>query len=248
MHFRQEGRSALRDPTFGVGLMEAEMGSTLYEKQQSQWIAIGALVAAALLFRFLELDVVAIPAFLLAVGILVWSVLPTWFRSIAGQETAEEAAARAEQRVQGQEKFAAIEKVAADSTDEKARSKAEADLLWKYMRAWQKSNVPIPNAVVEGWRSRPVDIEDGDFDILAKERDLKKAIMARDPKKWGKSFTRDIRKTEESVEKWRAGVEEIRAGKRQGPDHFDAEDYLRRLDKAFPRSSTGSVPEPASKT
>lgn len=209
------------------------MARTLRQKTRDGWIGVAVLFTAGVILTFLEFQVfggiLIVTAIFTGVG-----VFSTAARGSLVGETADEAAAREQERGSDHDKLAAIERVAADSPDEKARSGAEGDLLWKYMRTWQKSNVLIPNAVVEGWRSRPVDIEDGDFLVLAKERDLKKSMMARDPKKWGKSFSKDIRRTEESVEKWRQGVEEIRAGTRQGPDHFDAADYLRRLNEAFP--------------
>lgn len=212
------------------------MARTRKQRIRDGWIGVGAIGGAGLVLSALGIEtwggILIITAIFTGVGVLAFA-LGSGTGDI--QEAAEEVEARAAERDRARDKLAAAEQAAGKATDEKAQAWAEADLLWKYLRAWQKSNVPVPNAVVEGWRARPVDIEDGDFMVLAKERDLKRSMMARDPDKWGKSFSKDIRKTEESVEKWRKGVEEIQAGKRTGPEHFDPDDYLRRLNEAFPK-------------
>lgn len=209
------------------------MAQTLSQKLTFQWIAVAGLAAGVLLCRMMGWMTPSYVLVLIAIGIFVFGIVPTWARSLSGAETASEAAARQTQGSRAAEKLALRQESLAQS-DMSADPLAQTSLMYDYAIAWDKTANPIPNGLVAGWRASPVDIYDGDFTLLAKQREMMHCLVSshRKPDKW----VAKLGKLDKSILGWRKGAQEIRDGIREAPDHFNAVDYLRRLDEAFPRS------------
>ena len=205
------------------------MALSLSQKKRNLWIEIGALVGAGLIFKLLGFDMLAGLAILIVAFAIPFQLIPLFTRT----ESAEEAEARVAAGGQPGGKTKKLEEELSVAENDAQRRRLEADLLWKYLRAWQKSSVLVPNSLAgrEIFLS-PSDLEDGDLEALAKLRNLQASMAEKDPKRH-KGLAKEVRKTDESVAKWRKTAEEIRDGTREAPDHFDANDYLVRLNAAF---------------
>lgn len=77
------------------------------------------------------------------------------------------------------------------------------------------------------------EIEDGEFALLRKHRDLLSAIASSKPE-IAKQLLADAHRIDESVVSWRRAALDALEGSSQAKDGFDAQDYLNRLNAAFP--------------
>jgi hypothetical protein len=149
-------------------------------------------------------------------------------------ETDTEIDARLSQRDQLREKLTGKERQASQIQDSNQRAGEQAVLSYECRIAYDKTMTYVPNG------PRTVDIQDGDFALLAKSKALMESVVAevkagRVHSKFGKGLDKQIHQIDESVPKWRQAVEEIKGGTRETNPGFDPDDYLRRLDQAFPR-------------
>lgn len=216
------------------------MALTLSQKLAFQISGVVLLIAVSLGLRSLGFEGAGYAVAAFAV-LLIFAAVFTGTRaashSLTGTgETASEIDARLSHRDRLRAKLSDKEKQVSQIEDIKQRVGQQAVLSWDCRIAYDKTVSYVPNG------PRVVDIEDGDFALLARSRALMEAVVmevqaGRVPPKFGKGFDKQIRRIDESVAKWRRAVEEIKAGTRETNPGFDADDYLRRLDEAFPRKA-----------
>lgn len=205
------------------------MARTRQQRIRDGWIGVVALFAAGLVMRVLGFDafgsVLVVTAIFMGVGVLTLG-LGTGTGNI--EETADETAARTKQRDDATDKFADFEQRIAGLTGDGKR-KQQLQLNYDYLNAYTKSSTQLECG-----------LEDGNFDLLAKRRMLLKEMLVVTTS--GKWVANDIKRIDRSVEKWRKRAIDIK-NKNLEVGYLDVDEYLARLNRAFPeRSSPNTLP------